>query len=549
MDTDTDTFTWTITDTNRNPVVLDRTVQVSEDDGFGVVVDLLDPSYVSEPDLDPLTVTDIDMTLILDGFVVDHGDGTITYYPGLDFDGSEQIHFTVSDANGGSASGTVFFSMVGAPDSPTLDPLPTLDLAEGTTASFTASAQDPDTGETLSFSLSAGADPVPPGASIDSVSGEFSWTTGETDGPGQYRFDVVVADSDGLSDRAELKVNVAEANEAPILSSISDQASSEGDVIDITPVVTDPDIPAASLTFTVSGLPDGLGFDASTGRIAGSLSHVSSGSYSVQLSVADDGSPPLVDSISFAWSVSNTNRAPVITQSPSDLTKSEGDSLTLAVIAHDPDGQVLTFSAAGLPPGITIDSATGSITGVLAEGSSAVSPYLVTVEVLDPNMGTAQISFAMTVQSPPTTSTSPSPASTTSTTPTSPTVGASSPPPNTTTSTTSTTQPEAAVVQVTALPTTTTIPKEMAVEEAITAKNGLVIPAMEQRLDGTNDTGLSNSLDPRRGLAVSFSSAVETLRSHLLTSLALGVGVALLLLLGIDREEEEERVGPRLRFT
>ena len=55
----------------------------------------------------------------------------------------------------------------------------------------------------------------------------------------------------------------------------------------------------------------------------------------------------------------NNNRAPTLVQPPNQ-TSAEGSAVTLALSASDPDGNVLTYSAAGLPPGLTINTGTGS---------------------------------------------------------------------------------------------------------------------------------------------------------------------------------------------
>jgi len=55
---------------------------------------------------------------------------------------------------------------------PVLAPIPSQSIAAGQTLTFTASATDPDAGQMVSYSL-VGA---PSGASIDSVTGVFSWT-------------------------------------------------------------------------------------------------------------------------------------------------------------------------------------------------------------------------------------------------------------------------------------------------------------------------------------------------------------------------------------
>ena len=54
-------------------------------------------------------------------------------------------------------------------------------VAELATLAFTATATDPNAGQTLTFSLEAGA---PAGATINGTTGAFSWTPTEAQGPG-----------------------------------------------------------------------------------------------------------------------------------------------------------------------------------------------------------------------------------------------------------------------------------------------------------------------------------------------------------------------------
>ena len=62
---------------------------------------------------------------------------------------------------------------------------------EQTLLTFTASASDPDVpANTLTYSLSG----EPTGAVIDPLSGVFTWTPTEAQGPGSYAFDVEVTD-------------------------------------------------------------------------------------------------------------------------------------------------------------------------------------------------------------------------------------------------------------------------------------------------------------------------------------------------------------------
>jgi hypothetical protein len=80
--------------------------------------------------------------------------------------------------------------------------------------------------------------------------------------------------------------------------------------------------------------------------------------------------------------------------SPGPQQHPEGDTVTLAIGATDPDGDALTYSAAGLPDGLAIDPATGVISGTLSAASAG--SHAVTVGVTDGAL-IAQTSFTWQV--------------------------------------------------------------------------------------------------------------------------------------------------------
>ena len=69
-----------------------------------------------------------------------------------------------------------------------------------------------------------------------------------------------------------------------------------------------------------------------------------------------------------------TVTAPVLLN-PGTQTDVEGEVISLQLSASDADGDAITFSATGLPPGLSIDTATGLIFGTLSAGSAAVTPF------------------------------------------------------------------------------------------------------------------------------------------------------------------------------
>ena len=74
------------------------------------------------------------------------------------------------------------------------------------------------------------------------------------------------------------------------------------------------------------------------------------------------------------------NAAPRITSNPPQDFK--GDVYTYQVMADDPDGDTVAFSLVSPPPGMTIDSKTGSITWKLNEKSSGT--YAIEIVAQDP---------------------------------------------------------------------------------------------------------------------------------------------------------------------
>lgn len=82
---------------------------------------------------------------------------------------------------------------------PTLDPIPDQVVDELSTLTFNVNAFDPD-GQALTFSMQD----APYGASINSTTGQFSWTPAENQGSGIYYIDIVVSDGIVISSQAVL---------------------------------------------------------------------------------------------------------------------------------------------------------------------------------------------------------------------------------------------------------------------------------------------------------------------------------------------------------
>lgn len=263
----------------------------------------------------------------------------------------------------------------------------------GDVVSLPIVASDPD-----SSSLTYGASGLPDNLAIDPGTGVIAGTVAMdayTSSP--YNVTVTVEDDSvpPLSDSVGFQWVVSPGNAQPVLVNPGPQENAEGDSVSLQVQASDTD-EGDTLTFSASGLPDGLAIGAATGLISGTISYDASASspYTTTLTVTDDGTPQLTDTAVFTWTVTNTNRLPEVVN-PGAQFSLPGDSVSLQITASDPDSDSLTYAASGLPDALSIDPATGLISGTVTNGS--VGNNTVEVTVSD-GQGTVTITFAWDVK-------------------------------------------------------------------------------------------------------------------------------------------------------
>jgi hypothetical protein len=126
----------------------------------------------------------------------------------------------------------------------------------------------------------------------------------------------------------------------------------------------------------------------------------------VTLEVVDSGGR--MDTQSFTIDVLNANDPPTVIAPTADQVFDQGDTVNLdtSLAFDDADGDVLTFSAVGLPASLAIDGNTGIVSGDLTNDDALGGPdYSVTITADDGNGGTADDVFTITVNNindPPT---------------------------------------------------------------------------------------------------------------------------------------------------
>jgi hypothetical protein len=144
-----------------------------------------------------------------------------------------------------------------------------------------------------------------------------------------------------------------------------------------------------TLSYKATGLPTGLSINSTTGVISGTAS--TAGTYTVTLTGTDTTGP--TGSATFTWDVGTTSNTVTVTN-PGSQTGTVGTAASLQVSASDSaSGQTLTYSATGLPAGLSISASTGLITGTpTTAGSNSV-----TVTVKDTTGATGSASFTWTI--------------------------------------------------------------------------------------------------------------------------------------------------------
>ncbi|WP_341218465.1 Ig-like domain-containing protein, partial [Neptunomonas phycophila] len=378
----------------------------------------------SDPDGDALSV---DAASALNGTVSINPDGSLTYVPNADFFGIDTLTYTVVDEDGGSATGTITVTVENVLDLPTIS-IPTLDLfTEDTPLIFAdllgqqISIGDID-GELLDIRLS-----VPVG----------TLTLNETAG-------VSLSEGDGIDDSiVRLSGNVADINVAlnnlvytpgadyngPVqitvelgqlgqLLLVNAQVplgiEAVADIVDDTISATE-DIP---VNFNVL---DNDSFE-NAGRIVDSYTTPSFGTVIIDAQGNATYTPGTsftgTDSFTYTVLSNGTYETATVTinvnppanadptsSAVGNQTANDGELFSLNISGNfaDADGDTLTYSASGLPTGLTLDAATGIISGTLGSSAStqiANGEYGITITANDGNGGLVSESFSLTISNP-----------------------------------------------------------------------------------------------------------------------------------------------------
>ncbi|MDH3398771.1 MAG: lamin tail domain-containing protein, partial [Acidimicrobiia bacterium] len=272
----------------------------------------------------------------------------------------------------------------------------------------TFSTTDPDGGDTHTYALVAGLGDGDNGLFTivgsqlrTAVSLDF-----ETLGSSlAIRIETTDSGTGNLTYEEAMSVTLTDVNDDPVLGAIGNQGGPEGSPMGFDASATDPDVPAQTLVFSLDTttpghtLPAVYAWNANTGVFSWTPSESEGGTaHTFMVVVTDNGAPVATDTEIITLTANETNDPPVITN-PGPQSDSEGDVVSLPIVATDPDlpSQTLTYRATGLPFGLAIDPGTGAISGTIASWAAGGSPFTVEITVDDGATGTDVESFPWTV--------------------------------------------------------------------------------------------------------------------------------------------------------
>jgi hypothetical protein len=267
---------------------------------------------------------------------------------------TDDIIISVSDDAEIASLAAFRVTVVNTNDAPVISGTPVTKAVQGSGYSFTPVGNDVDTGDSLTYSINN----KPGWANFDTTTGALTGTP-HNDDVGSYN-DIQISVSDGTVSvaLAPFSIEVANVNDAPVISGTPATTVAEDSDYRFIPTGSDVDA-GDNLTYSISNKPSWASFDTTTGALTGTPDNDNVGiTRDIVISVSDGKATTALTA--FSVEVTNTNDAPVAVNDNSyAFVVSDSGSYTLDVLANDTDVDNDTLQLAW----ISTDSGSVSIQG------------------------------------------------------------------------------------------------------------------------------------------------------------------------------------------
>ena len=402
---------------------------ISEDSGARIITQAELLANASDVEGNTLTATGLSITSG-SGSLVNNGNGTWTYTPALNDDSSVSFSYTISDGNGGSVAGSASLDITPVNDAPVITSngggaTATDSIAENQTIVTTLTVTDVDLpAQTISYSIVGGADAAL--FTINASTGVLQFISGRnyespTDADANNVYEVIVQSSDGAggTDTQAISVSVTPVNEAaPVITSNGGETTaaisiSENATAVTTVTATDNDLPAPTLSYSISGGADAAKFtiNSSTGALSfiivpnyeNAADAGANNVYDVTVTVSDGSR---TDTQDISVTITNLDEvAPTITSGgvASAINENSGANQVIYTASSADSGDTSTgstsYSLSGADAALfSIDTNTGAVTLTGNPNFEAKASYSFNVIATDAagNAATQAVTLAIT---------------------------------------------------------------------------------------------------------------------------------------------------------
>jgi hypothetical protein len=399
-DADTVQATFTVENVNDAPVMTAMAGQSTDEDNTltGIMVEFtdLDPS-----DAHTIGIVSSNPNVTVDNLSGNTSGSTFDLVPAANWNGTTQITVTVTDNGAGPLSDSEVFDLVVNPinDAPVLTPAGDQgSLEDNPVNALSVVFTDPDDGDLHTISVVSDESAV----TVENLSGQISGSTynlvPDPDWNGSAQITVTVTDNGTglLSDVETYTYTVTPVNDAPVLTEVGDQSTSEDVTLEVTVTFSDPDASDDHTITVVSDEPN-VSVANLSGQVSGSTYDLVpvadwTGTAQITVTVTDNGSGALSDVEVYTLDVHATNDAPVLTEIGNQVIDEDNSVVGLSVVYTDADAtDTHTVTVVSSEAGVSVANLSGNASGStydLVPDANWNGSAQITVTVTDNGPGT-----------------------------------------------------------------------------------------------------------------------------------------------------------------